>query len=127
MLDGRQRQPGHQQVPVGGTARVGTRQGPEVVTDQGRSEGPEPARSQGLSDHGWLVAAAAAGQLPVDLLDGQQVDPQGPDPGHDRIQVDLVGLFPAGAGDVPGRDAKAWHRRSMAEPLPPGQSPGFRR
>src|SRR5215211_5892767 len=51
-------------------------------------------------DATWLVGPAAAGQHPVDLLDGQQVDPQGPDPGHDGVQVHLVGLFPAGAGDV---------------------------
>ena len=38
-----------------------------------------------LGDDGWLVAAAASGQLPVDLLDGQQVDPQGPDSGHDGV------------------------------------------
>jgi hypothetical protein len=74
-----------------------------------------------LGDHGWLVGAAAAGQHPVDLLDGQQVDPQGPDASHDGVQVDLVGLFPAGAGDVPGPNALAWHRGSMAERLPLGQ------
>jgi hypothetical protein len=43
----------------------------------------------------------------------------------DGVQVDLVGRFPACAGDVPGPNAQPGHRGSMAEPVSPGQCPGF--
>jgi hypothetical protein len=86
VLDPLQGQSRHQEVAVGGTARVGAGQRSEVVPDQRRRVGPEPVRAQGLGDRRWLVGAAAAGQVPVDLLHGQQVDPQGPNPGHDGVQ-----------------------------------------
>jgi hypothetical protein len=76
VLDPGQGQPGDQQVAVGRPARVGAGQWPEVVPNQGWRLGPEPVGAQGLGDHGWLVGAAAAGQVPVDLLHGQQVDPR---------------------------------------------------
>jgi hypothetical protein len=40
----------------------------------------------------------------------------------DGVQVDLVGRFPAGAGDVPGPNAQPGHRGSMAEPVSPGSA-----
>ena len=66
--------------------------------------------------------AAAAGELPVDLLHGQQVGSQGPDPGHDGVQAGVVGLFPPGADDVPCGNPRPWHRGSMAERVPPASS-----
>jgi ABC-2 type transport system permease protein len=53
--------------------------------------------------------------------------PQGPDTGHDSVQVHLVGLFPAGAGDVPGPNPQARHRGSIPERSPPGQLQSRRR
>jgi hypothetical protein len=124
MLHLLQGQPRDQQVAVGGAARVGAGQRPEVVTNQGRRIRPEPVGAQGLGDHRRLVGTAAAGLGPIDILDGQQVNLKGPDPGHDGVQVHLVGPFPAGAGDVLGPNPQARHRSSIAEGLPPDQREG---
>jgi hypothetical protein len=122
-----QGQPGYQLVAVGRAARVGAGQRTEVITDQGRRIGPEPDPAQGLGDRRWRVEAAAAGQL-AGRPPGRPADrPLAPRPRQRRHPGPPGGLFPAGAGDVPGPNTQAWHHGSIPERSPPGQLQSKRR
>jgi hypothetical protein len=115
-----QGQPRHQQVAVGRAARVGAGKRPEVVPDQRRGIGPEPVSAQGLSDHGWLVGEAAAGQLRSTSWTASRSTPRARTPATTASRS--PGLFPAGAGDIPGPNTQGRHCGSIPERSPLGQA-----